>query len=276
MSQFYGLVSNSIKHVLSPRAASVDSNVSSSSWKMEEMSPPKEITEIGPNDLSAADSDDPISLFKVLLDEYRNILDHLPSGMVVSPAFHTLLEWHGCLHVKEGHYAGGVFKFVMNIPIDYPASPPSVYFFNAVFHPLVDPETGRLDISVAFPSWKPGRDYLVLVLAFLKKIFFKRELNSYLVSRSEFESRCEECVSESLRLVYVCHPNSPIPFSAWRKPGGPLNLLPTGESHEGLERIASKVQETLREPESTSHAKRFNSWIISEYIPSLATCAGPN
>ena len=221
---------------------------SDNSWRMEDVTSCATGNGDNPNDVSAADSDDPISLFKVLLNEYKHVMEHLPAGMIVAPAFHTLLEWHGSMHVKDGYYRGGVFKFVINIPVDYPASSPAVYFFNSVFHPLVDTRTGRLDISVAFPTWKPGRDYIVLILSFIKKIFFKKELNTYLVTmpRSDFEGRCDECVAESLRLVFVSHPNSPIPFSP-------------------LSQETYRLEERCRQ---TGNGE-LSEWIFSEYIPFL-------
>jgi ubiquitin-protein ligase len=275
MSKFYDILdsgSKKLRELVAPEIADTDDRLSDassgSSWKMEDLNnpPPTNLVEI-----SAVDSDDPISLFKVLLEEYRHILDHLPAGMVVAPAFHTLLEWHGSIHVKDGFYRGGIFKFVINIPVDYPASAPAVYFFNAVFHPLVDPVTGRLDLSIAFPTWKPGRDYIVLVLAFVKKIFFKRELNNFLVSmpRSEFESKCEDCVSESLRLVYVCHPNSPIPFSPIVQPVrdlvSPRSGMTTGRN-SSVEKLEKKMTEIRANVAPEEQSERLKEWLFSTYV----------
>ena len=241
----------------------IHSEGSGSSWRMEDVS---DDNQARLQEVSAVDSDDPMSLLKVVLDEYRNLLAHLPSGMLVAPAFHTLLEWHGSVHITDGFYKGGVFKFVMNIPIDYPAAPPSVYFFNQIFHPLVDPDTGRLDLSPAFPTWKPGRDYLVLVLSFLKKIFFKRELNSHLVTMPKelFLAKCEECVAESLRLIYVCHPNCPAPFAPWRKQvtslmGQPKVITPYDQIDAAIKQLPAEA--TLEE-----RAEMLNEWILSDLL----------
>ena len=242
-------------------AFEINSEGSGSSWRMENVGNPEDI-----NEVSAMDSDDPVSLLKVVLDEYRHLLSHLPSGMVVAPALHTLLEWHGSVHITDGFYKGGVFKFVMNIPIDYPAAPPSVYFFNHVFHPLVDADTGRLDLSPAFPTWKPGRDYLVLVLSFLKKIFFKRELNNFLVTmeKEDFLAKCEECVAESLRLVYVCHPNSPIPFAAWRKPV--TSLMAEQRPLSAYDQIEAAISQLPREATIEEKAEMLNEWILGDLL----------
>lgn len=251
--------------VAAPEVDQLSEASSGSSWKMEEMSA---TDPQNPAEVSAVDSDDPVSLFRVLLEEYRQLLAHLPVGMVVAPAFHTLLEWHGSIHIKDGYYKGAIFKFVINIPVDYPASAPGVYFFNAVFHPLVDPVTGKLDLSIAFPTWKSGRDYIVLVLAFVKKIFFKRELNSFLISmpRADFENRCKECVTESLKLAYVCHPNSPIPFSPI---GQPVKDLVSCNSGGSVEIIEKKLAEIRANFAAESQFSEFEKWILGTYIPQL-------
>ena len=243
---------------------------STSSWRMEDILGLDQRSETS----QGVDSDDPGSLLRVVLGEYRDLLLHLPSGMLVAPSFENILEWHGSLHVKDGFYRGGVFKFIIHIPVDYPSSAPNVYLFNQVFHPLVHKETGKLDLSPAFPTWKPGRDYIVLVLCFLKKIFFKRELNSYLttMSRETFLSRCEECVSESLRLVYVCHPNSPIPFAPWRRGKSVTSLmanrLESGTSgiYDAIQNAASQLPPHIPLEE---RAEILSNWLTNKLIPSL-------
>lgn len=244
---------------------------SGSSWRMEDL------LGLGSVDSDTCspgvDSDDPGSLLRVVLGEYRDLLLHLPSGMVVAPSFNNILEWHGSVHVKQGYYRGGIFKFMVHIPVDYPASAPCLYLYNQVFHPLIDQETGKLDLSPAFPTWKPGRDYIVLVLSFLRKIFFKRELNSYLstMAREVFVARCEECVAESLRLVYVCHPNSPIPFAPWRRGKSITSLIASGPDTS-----ANAIYEAIRSaatqlpPHIPLHerAEMLSNWMTNKLIPS--------
>ena len=220
---------------------SVSPTLSDSSWKMEDYSPSKNDDML---EEFSVDENDRVHLLKVVLEEYRHLPLHLPSGMVVVPSFDTLLEWHGCLHLKSGHYKGGIFKFSLHIPVDYPDSPPSVYFFNQIYHPLIDEETGELDLGPAFPTWRPGRDYIVLVLAYMKKIFFKRELYATSIPRKEFIAKCEESVADSLRLIYVPHPNSPIIFEPWRKGNTLISLIDASERRQisPFEAIQEKVK----------------------------------
>ena len=230
-----------------------ENNTSTTSWKMEDFSPTREYMNVSPPGedadltLASVDENDRVQLLKVILEEYRQLPLHLPSGMVVVPSFDTLLEWHGSIHIKSGYFKGGIFKFVVHIPVDYPESPPSVYFFTPVFHPLVHPESGLLDISPAFPTWRHGRDYIVLVLSYLKKVFYKKDLNTYATSMSKsiFSAKCEECVAESLRLIYVSHPDSPIQFSPWTRGLTMVSLIDASEHKNNSvhEQIQAKVDE---------------------------------
>ena len=243
---------------------------SESSWRMEDLGRLSSSNDSSVVDTTIWNEQNRDSLLTVLLDEYRHVSRNIPSGMIVVPSFHTLLEWHGVLFINQGWYKGGVFKFVIHIPVDYPESAPSVYFFNRVFHPLVDDKTGKLDLSPAFPSWKSGRDYIVLVLSYVKKLFYKKELNTYAAAmlKEDFLSYCNECVDESLRLIYVCHPNCPFPFSAWRRPH--KDNSPTRKK-TSLEVIQGVVKEAVvaanSDDEIRDKAKGVIDWLLDEYIP---------
>ena len=56
------------------------------------------------------------------LDEDR--LDQF-SGAIMGPA--------------DTPYDGGIFQVKINIPVDFPFSPPEIIFLNKIFHPNVDP-----------------------------------------------------------------------------------------------------------------------------------------
>lgn len=55
----------------------------------------------------------------------------------------------------------------------------SIFFFLStraypqVFNPLINPRTGELDLSIQFATWNPNQHYIVLLLAYVKKIFYK-------------------------------------------------------------------------------------------------------
>jgi ubiquitin-protein ligase len=60
----------------------------------------------------------------------------------------SILVWHGVLFVRQGHYKNAILKFQIKYPKEYPTLPPTLIFLSKIYHPLVNLETGELDISV--------------------------------------------------------------------------------------------------------------------------------
>eukprot|EP00743_Colponemidia_sp_Colp-15_P004435 GILK01004782.1.p1 GENE.GILK01004782.1~~GILK01004782.1.p1 ORF type:complete len:296 (+),score=43.90 GILK01004782.1:85-972(+) len=204
-----------------------------------------------------------------LLIEYKHLQMHAPGGVYVMPQFDTLRIWHGIIFIRQGFYRQGVFKFVISIPEEYPEARPTVTFFSHVFHPLVHPETGELDLSVAFPTWRAGKDYVVLVLAFLKKIFYQKDLFTtrnapnahaselYQNNRKEFIEKVEACVRDSVSTVLENSPESSIKFAEFNS------------SHE-------KIREALlerQEPTEKEQKEGFFRWFTNVFVDQLSSAS---
>ena len=52
-------------------------------------------------------------------------------------------------------YAGGVFRFEIFLPIDYPMVPPMVHFLTKIYHPNID-RVGRVCLDVIKDRWSPA------------------------------------------------------------------------------------------------------------------------
>lgn len=63
---------------------------------------------------------------------------YCPIGIFILPSFEKKEVWHGVYFVKQGLFAGGVFKFVVEFPPLYPNVRPEVKFHTPVYHPLVE------------------------------------------------------------------------------------------------------------------------------------------
>lgn len=147
-----------------------------------------------------------------LLLEYEHLQDVLPSGMYVMPSYDSLLTWHGVVFPRQGLYRGGVFKFELELPPDYPDSPPSLKLLDDIFHPMVEPGTGRFDLSGIFPEWRAGRDYAACALPHFHRALLRREyfansarppLNPearelFATNPSAFAEKAAECARQSL------------------------------------------------------------------------------
>ena len=57
--------------------------------------------------------------FTVLM-EYQKLQEHPITDMYVFPGFESPNTWHGVLFLHEGLYSGGIFRFLIRIPSDYP------------------------------------------------------------------------------------------------------------------------------------------------------------
>lgn len=106
-----------------------------------------------------------------LVLEYRSLRAFAPSGVYTIPTIQDIYKWYGLVFIRGGEYQGAIFKFCLDIPTDYPSSCPKVYFLSHVFHPLVCPDSGQLNLSPGFPCWRPRKDFIFLVLSYLKTVF---------------------------------------------------------------------------------------------------------
>ena len=87
-----------------------------------------------------------------IMFEYEKLADCTPQGMFIIPNIKTIHIWHGIIFIRSGVYQGAVFRFVIDIPFNYPLVSPTVHFVSSVFHPLIDFETGELNLQPKFPS----------------------------------------------------------------------------------------------------------------------------
>ena len=78
--------------------------------------------------------------------------------------------WDVCVFVRQGVYQGAVLRACIVVPEHFPTTADSpvrrrrmlesltavqtVIFLGPVFHPQIDPASGRCNISSQFPSWE--------------------------------------------------------------------------------------------------------------------------
>ena len=139
------------------------------------------------------------------------------------------------------------------MPDDYPADNacPAVTFFSRVYHPFVHEKSGALDMSPKFRTWTAGKDYIVLVLSYVKKIFYLKDFSAYgrrasgagadgdarrtalrgtafnedardlyARDRERFIDEVERCVQESIEKQYVNEPGSSLRFTEYKPQHG--------------------------------------------------------
>ncbi|BGP36197.1 hypothetical protein JCM10450v2_000095 [Rhodotorula kratochvilovae] len=100
--------------------------------------------------------------------------DHLPTGMYVFPSEPT--RWYGVLFLHRGYYQGAVLHFTLTLSSSYPSTAPQITFDSPIFHPLIDPSSGRMRLDWRFPAWRPREDCIALVLHAVKGAFKRKAL----------------------------------------------------------------------------------------------------
>jgi ubiquitin-protein ligase len=172
-----------------------------------------------------------------LMIEYKQLTQTAPRGVYVLPSFDDLRTWHGVIFVRRGHYAGGIFKFRYELPLEYPSegSRPRVTFTSRVFHPRVHPESGELELHSAFPRWDPSAVWNHSVLTFVKKIFYLKDFAVEFPysdaanemwkrdDKREYLHNASKCVQESLERRY-----------ANADPASSIRMAPPMQQHEAL------------------------------------------
>lgn len=115
----------------------------------------------------------PFLLEYSLMAEYKQVHQQSIPGLYVMPCCKSPLVWSGLIFIRQGLYQGGAFRFQLIIPDNHPDGEcPKLIFEYPVFHPLVDPETGEVDVKRAFPRWRRNVHRLWQVLLYAKNIFY--------------------------------------------------------------------------------------------------------
>jgi hypothetical protein len=99
---------------------------------------------------------------EAILVQYERLAQTCPSGVYVLPDRDSLYLWHGVIFVHSGPYSQGIFRFIVDIPSEYPAAAPAVRFTSRVAHPMVC-SRGFLDLRLfkVRPSPRPIHHLLI-------------------------------------------------------------------------------------------------------------------
>ena len=87
--------------------------------------------------------------------------DREDPAALLHKALESLRVWHGVIFVRKGVYQGGVFKFRVDLPPEYPeldAWPRVTFVVARVFNPLVHEESGALDVRGCAVERDASRD----------------------------------------------------------------------------------------------------------------------
>lgn len=78
------------------------------------------------------------------------------SNILLSTRNEDLYTWKAFLFGPEASpYKDGIFEVKINLPSNYPMSPPKIVFITKIFHPNVNYETGEICLDVLKDQWTP-------------------------------------------------------------------------------------------------------------------------
>jgi len=114
-----------------------------------------------------------------IMAEFNHLKKTRLPGVYVIPSYFNPLVWFGVVFIRQGIYQDGVFRFTLDIPKNYPDGDcPSITFRPAVYHPFVDPSTGKLDLARGFNSWRANVNHIWQILLYMRRIFYKFDTNN--------------------------------------------------------------------------------------------------
>ncbi|CAL1687257.1 unnamed protein product [Lasius platythorax] len=147
-----------------------------------------------------------------IISEYKMLCSQDLKGIYVMPSSLNSFLWFGVQFIRQGIYKGGVFRFTITLPPNFPLGDcPKVVFETQVFHPLINPENGELCTSWGFPEWRRNNRIWQLI-QYITKVFIKldtkmtpinQEASSLQESNLEaFRERVKTCVKTSVNQVF--------------------------------------------------------------------------
>ncbi|CAG2182940.1 unnamed protein product, partial [Oppiella nova] len=88
-----------------------------------------------------------------LAKELEDMARNPPIELSVGPVADDLFHWEGVLHGPlDSPYEGGLFRFRVDFPNDYPNKAPKIRFISPVFHPNIS-RNGDICVDFLQKQW---------------------------------------------------------------------------------------------------------------------------
>ncbi|XP_075211887.1 AKT-interacting protein-like isoform X2 [Lycorma delicatula] len=146
------------------------------------------------------------------LQNLNMLVKHSLPGLYVMPSASSALLWFGVLFLRKGIYQGGVFRFNLHIPENFPdCSCPRVIFESQIFHPSINASTNEMQVSHAFPEWRKDVNRLWHLLEHVYRSFYSIDIKDpanpeaahlYVSDMEMFVERVKESVELSQARLY--------------------------------------------------------------------------
>ncbi|KAL2720999.1 AKT-interacting protein-like isoform X2 [Vespula maculifrons] len=125
-------------------------------------------------------------------------------GIYVIPSAQNSFVWFGVQFIRQGIYQGGVFRFTLTLPENFPdGGCPKVVFQTHVFHPLINPETGELCTTWGFVEWKRNNRVWQLI-QYITKILTKVDTRMTPINQEASILKIIDCEFDKYCAYKVC------------------------------------------------------------------------
>uniref|UniRef100_A0A915EGK9 UBC core domain-containing protein n=1 Tax=Ditylenchus dipsaci TaxID=166011 RepID=A0A915EGK9_9BILA len=212
-----------------------------------------------------------------IFQEFAAVAKDPIEGIYVTPSAKNPLEWFGLLIVRAGIFCGGMFRFSLLLPIDFPDTKemPLVKFDDVLFHPLINPKTNITDLSRYFPSgWQRERNHIYQILTATQSMFFRCKVETGHAANPEaailltenstkFKQMARDAVRRSRTQIYdVANSDDPnaICFTPWNE----KEMEPVKEYLIGKKPLDKSLSGIAGEYTQSSNKKLGYSWVDSE------------
>ncbi|KAL7077549.1 hypothetical protein ACQ4LE_003306 [Meloidogyne hapla] len=137
--------------------------------------------------------------------EYDAVVKNFIEGVYITPGAESPLVWFGLLVVRTGIFYGGLFRFTITIPEEFPDTNeiPIVQFEESLFHPLINPKNNCVDLNRFFPSgWQRDRNHIYQVITATQGIFFRCQCDPSQAANPEASILLKENRSKFVQLAH--------------------------------------------------------------------------
>ncbi|XP_057665326.1 protein crossbronx homolog [Diorhabda carinulata] len=150
----------------------------------------------------------------VILAEFKMVQNENIPGVYCIPSKNSPLVWFGVIFVHSGYYEEGIFRFTIFLDEEFPdSSHPKVIFHSKLFHPVIDNDSGELNLFKAFPKWSKSNQHIWQVVKYIQWIFLDMDksvehavnleaANMYKNDINKFREKAIEFVQESKKRLY--------------------------------------------------------------------------
>ncbi|CAD2105914.1 ubiquitin-conjugating enzyme E2, putative [Plasmodium vinckei brucechwatti] len=202
-----------------------------------------------------------------ILTEYSFLLNEIPQGFYCLPQSDDLFTWDAFILLYSTMYKNGKFRIQIKLSENHPHTAPEVYFLTPIYHPLVNPKNGKLNLGPELNNWSATRHYISLIFLYIKNIFYLTDVYNddiiqneeayYLLNNDKeaFHKNVEKCVQQSNDLLYNKIDNFMFNFT----------------NNIENKKILNKLEDIKQDQLCVKKAEAFIHWFVNDFYDSSTT-----